>query len=380
MRTTGAARTIRPKGRGLASASWLLLLVGLSCTSFVGLPGAAGDAGGSSGDTGGVQGPDASIDQSGPSDRPWSYHPGGCVDPQPLKVLSNTVEMIVALDRSTSMQQQAFASTTRLQAAQQAIVAATIAHPGIQFGLELFPSSTGCNGASCCAGSVSVQPAPNQSTSIATQMACGSGDAGCSTAGDDSPSPSALHQCRTYFVNEGSQGGRSSQFVLLITDQDPTCAADFLGDGSPCDVGNNEANKLGARNVGVQMFVVALNSDAQSTDCLAKMAAANASSFGGNSQFVAVADQQALHDALEANMIAAEANLCRFSLVPQPDNSSQVVVMVKNTPVQFDPTGQQGGWRYSDNSSSEIVLSGSACSQLTSGQGDSKPTVLVCWQ
>jgi hypothetical protein len=379
VRTTGATRAVRPKGRALVSTSWLLLLVGLSCTYSVGLPGAVGDAGGSSGETGGVQPSDASIDQSGAGDRPWFYHPDGCANPQQLKVLSNTVEMIIALDRSTSMQQHAFDSTTRLQAAQLAIAAAINAHPGILFGLELFPSSTGCNGASCCAGSVSVQPAANQSTSIATQMACGSGDAGCSTAGDDSPSPSALRQCHTYFVDEGSQGGRSSQFVLLITDQDPTCAADFFGDGSPCDVGNNEASRLGAKNVGVQAFFVALNSDAQATSCLASMAAANASSFGGNSQFVAVADQQALRDALESTMIAAEANLCRFSLVLPPDNSAQVVVIVNNEKVQLDPTGQQG-WKYSDATSSEVVLSGSACSQLTSGQGDSKPTVLACWQ
>ena len=252
MRTTGAARTIRPKGRGTASASWLPVLVGLSCTYSVGLPGAAVDAGGSPAGTGGVQGLDASVDQSGAGDRQRSYPLDGCAYPQYLRVLSNTVEMIVALDRSTSMQQHVFDSTTRLQAAQDAIVAATGNHPGIWFGLELFPSSTDCNGASCCAGSVSVQPTFNQSTSIETQMACGSGDAGCPTAGDDSPSPSALQQCREYFVAEGSQGGRSSQFVLLMTDQDPTCAADSFADGTPCTSGTNEAGKLGARNVGVQ--------------------------------------------------------------------------------------------------------------------------------
>lgn len=379
MRTTGATRIIRPTGCGLASASWLSVLVGMSCTHSVGLPGAAGDAGGNADETGGLLTPDASVDQSGAGDRPWSYHPDGCANPQQLNVLPNTVEMIVALDRSTSMQQHAFDSTTRLQAAQQAIVATTSAHPGIQFGLELFPSSTDCNGASCCAGSVSVQPLPNQSTSIATQMACGSGDAGCSTAGDDSPSPAALQQCRTYFVREGSQGGGSSQFVLLVTDQDPTCATDFFADSSPCAAGTNEASRLGAKNVGVQTFVVALNGDPQATSCLVTMAATNASSFSGSSQFFAVTDQQTLRSALDAIAIAAESNLCRFSLVHPPENPGQVVVMVNHAPVPFDPTGQQG-WKYSDATSSEVVLSGSACSQLTSGQGDSKPIVLVCWQ
>ena len=321
---------------------------------------------------------DASVDQSGAGDRQRSYPLDGCAYPQYLRVLSNTVEMIVALDRSTSMQQHVFDSTTRLQAAQDAIVAATGNHPGIWFGLELFPSSTDCNGASCCAGSVSVQPTFNQSTSIETQMACGSGDAGCPTAGDDSPSPSALQQCREYFVAEGSQGGRSSQFVLLMTDQDPTCAADSFADGTPCTSGTNEAGKLGARNVGVQTFVVALNGDVQATTCLAGMAAANASSFGGNLQFFSVTDQQGLQSALETIMIAAETNLCRFSLVHPAANPSQVVVVVNGTPVQPDPTGQQG-WTYSDATSSEVVLSGAACSQWLSG-GTSSPEVLACSQ
>lgn len=365
-------------GRPPASLSWLLALTGLSCTYHIGLPGAAGDAGGSSDETGVAQSSDASVDQLSPSDKPWVYRPDEC---QSLKVLSNTVEMMVALDRSTSMQKTAFESTTRLQAAQHAIAAATSAHPGIQFGLELFPSSTGCNGAECCAGPVSVQPGPNQSTSIATQMACGSGDAGCSTAGDDSPSHLALRQCREYFASEGSQGGRSSQFVLLVTDRDPTCAGDVFIEGSPCSVAVNEASKLGARNVGVRTFVVAVNGDAQSTDCLAKIAAANASSFAGSSQFFAVTDQQALQDALETIMVSVEASLCRFSLPRSPDNSAQVMVTLNQARVPpLDPTGQPGGWVFSDNSSSEIVISGSACSQLTSGQGDTKPTVLACWQ
>ena len=365
-------------GRPLAIASWLLVLTGLSCSTYhIGLPGAAGDA-----ETGGAQGSDASIDQSSPSDRPWFNHPDECAYSQSLKVLSNTVEMIVALDRSTSMQTHAFdSSTTRLQAAQQAIAVATSAHPSLQFGLEQFPSSRDCNGTACCAGQVSVQPGPNQSTSIATQMGCGSGDAGCSIAGDDSPSHLALRQCREYFASEGSPGGRSSQFVLLVTDRDPTCAGDVFIEGSPCSVAVNEASRLGARNVGVQTFVVALNGDAQSTDCLARIAAANASSFAGSSQFFAVTDQKTLQDALETIMVSVEASLCRFSLLRSPENSAQVMVTVNQARVPpLDPTGQPGGWSFSDNSSSEIVISGPACSQLTSGLGDTKPTVLACWQ
>jgi hypothetical protein len=320
------------------------------------------DAGSSPDETGGIRSvdasADASIDQFSSSDRRRFTGSDDCPNPHYIPLVPNTVEMIIALDRSTSMQQHAFDSTTtRWEAAQQAILTAIQNHPSIQFGLELFPWSSDCsNGAACCAGQVSVSPAPNQSTSIATQMACGSGDAGCPIAGDDSPSPLALRQCRDSFAREGFQA-RLSQFVLLMTDQDPTCAGDVSPD-SPCTVAINEASKLGARDVSVQTFVVALNSDAQSTDCLTKIASANAVSFNDSSQFFVATDQTVLGQQLDTIMTLAEANLCRFFLVRPPNNPDQMNVTVNGRGVAPDSSGQQGGWSLSD--SSTLAFSGSS--------------------
>ena len=368
-----ARRAGRCKRRCLASASWLLVLAGVSCTWPVQLPGAVDDAGMDASGTGEVEGPDASVDQFSSSDRRHFNGSDECPNPHFISLVPNSVEMIVALDRSTSMQQHAFdPTTTRWQAAQQAILAEIQNHPSIQFGLELFPWSSDCsNGATCCAGQVSVSPAPNQSTSIATQMACGSGDAGCPIAGDDSPSPLALGHCRESFGREGFQP-HLFQFVLLMTDQDPTCAGDF-SDGSPCSVAVNEASKLGAENVGVQTFVVALNGDAQSTDCLPKIAAANAASFNGGSQFFAATDPTGLGQQLDAIMSLAEANLCRFSLWRAPNNPDQLDVTINGKSVAPDSSGQQGGWSLSD--SSTLVFSGSSCSDLMAGH---TPAVRDC--
>jgi hypothetical protein len=367
----GVARVGRPP----ASLSWLLVLTGLSCITYhVGLPGPAGDAGTDSVETGGAQVPDASVDQSSPSDKPGFNRPGECANPRPLWVQANAVEMIIALDRSTSMQRETFASTTRWQAARQAILASTAAHPGIQFDIEQFPSLRDCGGQTCCADWPSVQP--YHSTSIEEQLACGLGDAGCPNAGDDSPSHWALHQCREYFNTEGSQG--QLQFVLLVTDKDPSCAGDVSTDGLPCDRAVNEASKLG-KNLNVQTFVVALNNDGHSPDCLKQIVSTNALNFSGDlPQLVVATDQDQLSAGFETIMTSVEANLCRFSLSRPPSNPDQVSITLDHVPVKPDPTGQQG-WRFSDPNSSEIVLAGPDCKKLTSAQGALKPSVQDCW-
>jgi hypothetical protein len=357
-------------GVARVSTSWLLALTGLSCMYRVGLPGLAGDAGGDSVETGGVQASDASIDQSSPTDKTEFNHPVECWNFRNLSVVQNQVEMIIALDRSTSMQRAAFDSTTRLLAAQQAVVASTGDHPGIWFGLAQFPSSKECNGATCCAGAMSIQPAPNHATNIQDQLTCGSGDPGCTVASSDSPSYSALQKCREWYTNEGQAS--VSQFVLLITDQDPTCAGDSSTDATLCNQAGDEVAKLA--KLGVQTSFVSLNSDAQSMNCLARIPAGPSTS-AGNSQFMVATDQADLKAKLEAIMTAVEVNMCRFSLGRTPDNAAQVVVTVNHDRVPFVSGGQQAGWRFSDSNPSEVVLSGSYCSDFSSGQG--APTLVV---
>jgi hypothetical protein len=359
-------------GIGVArvGTSWLLALTGLSCMYRVGLPGSAGDAGG-----GGVQASDASIDQSRPNDKTGSSRPDECAYFRNLNVQQNQVEMIIALDRSTSMQKTAFDSTTRLQAAQQAVVASTGAHPGIQFGFEQFPSSKECNGATCCAGGLSIQPAPNHAVSIQEQLTCGSSDLGCTVASSDSPSHLALQKCSQWYTSEGQ--GSSSQFVLLITDQDPTCSGGASTDASLCSQAGDEVAKL--TKLGVQTFLVSLNGDAQSTNCLASIPAGPSTS-AGKSQFVVATDQAGLRAKLEAIMTTVEVNMCRFSLARPPDNPNQVVVTVDHDRVPSVASGQQAGWRFSDTDPSEVVLSGSYCSEFTSGQGAPTLAVQNCWQ
>jgi len=360
----------------LANTASLLVCIGLSCRYQVGLPGPADDAGGGSVEADGAQGSDVPVDQSGPNDKAGSSHPDECANPRFLGAQANAVEMIIALDRSTTMQKETFGSATRWQAARQAILASTAAHPSIQFGIEQFPSLKDCGGPTCCADWVLVQP--YHSTNIADQLACGLGDAGCPGAGDNSPSHLALRQCREHFLAEVPQG-RSADFVLLITDKDPSCAGEGSPDGSPCDQAVNEASKLG-KNLGVQTFVVALNSDGHSPDCLTNIAAASASNFPGNTpQLLVATNEDELSTQLETVMALAEANVCRFPLGRTPDDPAQVSVTIGHQHVPFDVTGTQG-WSFSDATASEVVLSGSYCNDLLSAPGNAVPQVTDCQQ
>jgi hypothetical protein len=311
---------------------------------------------------------DTSLDESSSGDRFWSRGSDQC---NFLRVFQPHVEMIIALDRSASMQRNAFDSTTRFQAFQQVIDSSIGSHPRIQYGLEQFPSWKDCGTATCCAGSVAVPPAPNHSTEIQNSMGsgCGPGDMGCQAAGIDSPSHLALGLCRDYFAKEGSQG-HSSYFVLLVTDRDPTCGSDPSTGSSVCSLAVDEAAKLGANLV--QTFILSLNDDASATGCLSEMASRNATYFtDGTPQFLVASDQPQLRAQLDTIMTTAEAKLCRFSLDPAPSNPDQMVVEINHARVPRDQ-----GWSFTDTTFSEIVLTGAYCTEVTSTQGDNTPMVL----
>jgi len=354
----------------------LLVFGGLSCSVRVDLPAvvAVEDAGANPGDVGGIGGddasPDVSFDQSGPEDRFWTHGSDHC---EYLNVIQPQVEMIIALDRSSSMHKNGFDSATRFQTFWEVIGNQIHSHPRIQFGLEQFPSWKDCGAAACCAGPVSVPPAPNHFTDIQNEIGpgCGLGDPVCQIAGTDSPSHKALDQCRVYFADEGQQG-HSAYFVLLATDRDPTCGDGSSTDTSICGLAIDEASKLGANQV--QTFIVSLNSDASAAPCLAAVAASNADYFtNGAPQFEAAADQQALRDYLDTVMTAVEANLCRFTLDPAPSNPDQMVVQIKQEKVLRDQ-----GWSFSGSDFSEIVLSGAYCKTVTTADHDNVPIVLDC--
>jgi len=391
VKSTGATRAGRPKSRGLPFTLGLLGVTGLACTVQVDLPSVvAADASASPDEAGGISGDDASVnvsvdvavdvsalvavdasmDSLRPDDKPGFHGGDQCGNPHDVGLKSNSVEVIVALDRSLSMQNVPFDSTTRLDAAIQAIVGLIAAHTRVQFDIELFPGSQDCGGLACCAGSpASVQPGSRNSTSLESQLVCGTGDSACPNQGNNSPSHIALQKCRHYFANQTAPGF-VSQVVLLVTDQDPTCEGDAFTNDGLCSQADGEAARL--RDAGVQTFVVSLSDDASSTSCLKTIAAGSAPN--SSQLFVAVTGQAALQAAFANIMSSVEADLCRFYLARPPNSSRPITVTLNDQPVPPAGSSGQDGWTY-DPSSRGLVLSGKFCSAADS----TSPVVQDCW-
>jgi len=373
---TEGARTGRPRGRGLESTSWLLVLTALSCTIRVPLPGVGDDASDAAG---------GGIDMSTYS-RPDVFHSGekggGSEQCSYLGVASNSVEMMLALDHSQSMQQTPFGTTTRWQAAKGAILDTMSAHPGIWFGLDLFPASTSNCGVLPGPNPLFVEPGPNTRASIESNMGCSSSDAGCPSVGNDSPSHVALPDCLTHLANEGTRGALS-QFVLLVTDHAPTCAGDDPSHDQ--DLCNYTAGIV-AKFENVQVFIVSLSDDKATTGCLSSIAAARPSYYYDPEMpqglaFAVESDSSQLGHQLDSIMGYVEENLCRFSLIPPSDNpgpslsNSRTDVQINGTIVPQVTGGSQSGW---SSDGRNLVLSGTYCDNIKSVQTSPTPTVTIC--
>jgi hypothetical protein len=365
-------RTGRPKGRCLTSAVGLSIVLGLSCSASVTLPGewAVLDGGGGSG--GGSTVPDASRD-SARGGNGGSEQCGANAHYQQVGVGPNSVEMIVALDRSSSMETNTLGTTTRLQAAQDAIKKMAGDHPGIRFGLDVFPVSSN----SCGLSQLVFKPEFNRLAGT-DNLACGSSDAGCLPPGlSDSPSHKALGDSIEYFRSWGASGSWS-QVVLLITDRDPICASYPSSTLDICNQMVDLASKFG--NAG--LFIVALAGDKASTSCLSRVASANNPFYFGNppDRFSIAPTQDELGKKLGEIAFFVEQSLCRFPLVTQQshvaDNPDQVVVSINNQPVQHVPAAGGEGWSIDHNA---LILSGSYCDTIKSEQHTPIVTVTTCW-
>jgi hypothetical protein len=361
---TEGTRTDRLNSQGLASSLCLLVLAGVSCKVPVSLPSA--DSGPGDSGKGGVADASMSIDMPSQGEKTGGrYGQDQCNTT--YRAVANTVEMIIALDRSTSMQKSSFDGMTRLQAAQMAIGTATKAHDGIGFGLELFPWPSCSGGATCCGG------APTKLTNLESQMTCNA-DGGCQSVGSDSPSHSALWKCYEN-LNATFSKKPPVRFVLLITDKDPFCSGDASTGAPLCAQATDAAWKLA--QLGVQTFVLSLGSDVSSTPCLQAIAETNAYELyvDSGTQFFAVSNQQQLSQQIDSIMTKAEKNLCWFYLDGKPSGttppSDQLEIVVNGNNVPRD------GYSFNANSRSLEIL-GNSCDELLNASGGAIPTVSIC--
>jgi hypothetical protein len=330
------ARTGR---RTLASTSWLLLLAGLSCKYNVTLPWTAPV------DAKAREPADTSFDQAPPlsPDTPLANSDTrGCPgNPQDFYAHPNFVQIVVAIDRSTNMLKEFdSASTTKTLAAWTALTSAIDQYSQITFVPIWFPW-TNC-GPSCCASSAPGRPgAPDGSSS------CAPYEAGCLSTSNDSPSHSALQK-----ASAATKYGLSTT-VVLITDQNPSCAGD--PEINACDVTSGWLSSLSKQPT--RTFVLVPNTEGRIPDCFKNIAKQNPRDFPA-SQIIPARTSQELISQLDKIAQENEKGLCRFYFWDVNLNDIEQV-RIGGTLVPRD------GWQIDQGA---IVLSNDQCKKASAGQ------------
>ena len=283
----------------------------------------------------------------------------------PTQVYS--LEVVVAMDRSTGMTNAKFGDTTALAAARDTIDQyAALNQNVVRFGYVEFPGNSFlCSSATagCCPSSL----APPSQTIDGFDIALRSCDVYPPTSScpvsSQRATTAALKSCAPSPMQPG-QMARTKRFVLLLTNGQPDCD---LGTETPCNEARNAANDL-LTTYGVQTFVVAPNvSDMDTVNCLRPIAA----NGGGSANFSAVFNQADLSTTIDGITHYVAQYACHLDVTPaqirNPD-SGTVLLLWKGQVVPYNPNGYPNGWGLATNqNSSRIDLYGMWCDRLIAG-------------
>lgn len=275
---------------------------------------------------------------------------------QPKQV--ETLEIIVAMDRSMGMSAAKFGDTTALAAARDAIDQnAALNQNVLHFGYVEFPGNYLCTSmtAGCCASSVA-PPSPTIDGFDFALRSCDPPTMSCAVSGQRATT-AALRQCMpTSFM----QSSRRS--VLLITNGQPDCSS---GQDTPCNEARNATQMLA--QYGVATYVVAPNvTDTDTISCLKQIAAYG----GGSLNFYSVSDPTSLGAAIDSITHPIAQMACHLDVRPaqirNPDSGSAVLVW-KGQVVPYNPNGYNGWDLTMNQNGSTIDLNGMWCERLIDG-------------
>jgi len=182
----------------------------------------------------------------------------------PTDFLIQYPEVIVALDRSATMNGR-FGDSTPLATARAALdTYAARYQKVVEFGYVEFPSSYLCNDG-CCA-SMPSPPNPNYTKfEMALHLCDQNSSPSCATATYQRPTTRAITNCGVVFA---SRPDVNSRYVLLVTNGMPDCGG---GGQSSCVDAQTAVNDL-ARNFVATAVVAPGQLDQATSDCLEGMA------------------------------------------------------------------------------------------------------------
>jgi len=277
-------------------------------------------------------------------------------------------ELMIVLDRSSTMQAGFSGSSSRQTAVQNALNDTIGVFQGrVRFGLELFPGDAngkpgGCSHNSCCAGEPSVYPVSYAQNAIGGYLLC-SDQQGCESGAADSPSHRALEQVRDYYNRTRPGSGdtiQQSAYVLLITASEPSCNSDPGGTDS-CAARTPATNLV---NLDIPVVVMTVGYDPRSnpSSCLVQISSLGSSSSmpENTPKLNTPSSYNNLRDTLFGLFRAVARRTCTFNTNDVIPEFATPAVMMGSTTVQKDDSD---GWSYDGTNRSQIKLSGWACDQ-----------------
>jgi len=338
---------------------------------------------------------DASISNPNPNPNPdagpgwgrderWSGL--GCKEQsRSVKFTPQTPELMIVLDRSSTMQTALPGSASKQAAVQSALSDAIGTYQShINFGLELFPSyeneRAGDCRSSCCAADPAVPPQPNTLDAISGFLLC-SDQQGCQTSAVDSPSHKALEQVQISYstrskTSSWNDNPFTSAYVLLVTSVEPSCSAETSGP-EVCQAAKTTAGNLAKLDIPVVVLSVGYSAESNSSSCLVQLSkVGTVSPMPSNvPRLYTASSYNDLKEDLSTLLAPLARKSCTLTTTDFVPDYATPGVGIGDTTIAQDASN---GWSFTW-SRAQIKLSGSACDQyVKSPQGTSVQMAYTC--
>lgn len=243
--------------------------------------------------------------------------------------------------------------TVRWPALTSAVNATLTATSGsINWGLKLF-SSTG-NGCTVNNG-VEVAVSSSSVSQIQTQISN-------TTPGGNTPTAQTIQAVTAYYktVTDGNSHG-----ILLVTDGEPNCAP---GGSSTPNVQATVDAITAAYQAGLTVYVIGIGPSVGNLD--------NFAQAGGTGLYYPATSPQSLADAV-ASITRIASTTCHFQTPQAPPDASSVYVYVDKVLINQVAQSTDNGWVFGATTS-DIVLTGSYCSNLLAGTASTVQLIFGC--
>jgi hypothetical protein len=292
-------------------------------------------------------------------------------------------QIIIVLDRSSSMQSY-FGGTTKKMTAQSALVKAVSKYQArIQFGFEQFPSNPSdpqCQPGGCCAGPVDPPPGPNNLPLMTSGIQCSDlAGSSCPSAGSDSPSYLALAAVRDYYkARYQNEPADEDRYVLLVTSSEPSCASESH---DVCASARSAASDLGRLGPpGVRIIVLSLGYVPDQGSCLFKISQTSSSLLKPDNTsylYTPYSVDDLAYD-LDRFFLAVARASCTLTSQTLPPSHAQVTVSIGQDQIQQTDGSSPGGWVYSSPDHTSITLLGQDCDNWVQSQATTPDVGYSC--